>query len=146
MKSTLYWKEGMAFGAKTDAHELLVDAKSPMGKGTGPTPKELILIGLGGCTAMDVVAMMKKNKQPIDRFEIEVDVTTSEGVQPAVFTKCEITLRLRGQVEAAKVLEAVELSQTQYCGVSAMLVKAFPISYTVELNGSLIGSGKAHFQ
>ena len=94
---------------------------------------------------MDVVALMKKYKQPLDSFDIDADVTASEGVHPAVFTQVHLLFKLTGQVDASKVLEAVHLSQTKFCGVSAMLSKAVPISYTVELNGKNIGEGQAAF-
>ena len=63
-----------------------MDAKSPIGKGNGFTPKELVAIGLAGCTGMDVAALMKKHKQNVQKFEIDVDVQTSSGAHPSVFS------------------------------------------------------------
>ena len=145
MKSTLHWNENMAFKVKVDSHELLIDAKTPIGKDSAPTPKDLVGIGLGGCTAMDVIALMKKHKQPVESLDVEVDITPSEGTQPVVFTKATITFKAKGQIDKDKLLEAVHLSQTKYCGVSAMLSKAFPIHYIVELNDTQIGTGQATF-
>lgn len=135
----------MALRAITEGHEIIVDAKAPIGKGTGPTPKELLLIGLGGCTAMDILGMLRKQKQTLESLEIEVNVDTSEGGHPAVFTRGTMKVLLRGQIDEEKAVEAVHLSQTKYCGVSAMMTKAFPIEYSVELNGKHIGSGQASF-
>ncbi len=145
MEAKLYWRDGMAFAGEAGGHEVPMDAKSPIGKGSAPTPKELVALGLAGCTAMDVIALLKKHKQPPDAFETRVSVTTSTGKTPAVFEKVELLFVVTGNVEAERLLESVMLSQTKYCGVSAMLVKAFPITYRVELNGQEIGRGEAKF-
>lgn len=146
MKTTLTWKDGMEFDASVDAHTVRMDAKSPIGKNTGATPKELVAMGLGGCTAMDVIALLKKYKQPPQSFNIDVEIEPSTGAHPIVFNKATITFKVEGQVEPEKLNEAVQLSQTKYCGVSAMLAKAFPIEYHVVLNGTEISSGHANFE
>ena len=145
MKAQLTWKEGMVFTGTSDNQTVLMDAKSPIGKGSAMTPKELVVTGLGGCTAMDVVALLKKHKQAFTGLEIEVDAATSTGVQPMVFTKADIHFKISGDVKPEIALEAVKLSQTKYCGVSAMLAKAFPIEYHVYLNNTKIGGGHAQF-
>jgi putative redox protein len=145
IQSILTWKENMLFEAESAGWKVPMDAKKPIGKEQAMTPKELVVAGLGGCTAMDVVALMKKQKQPLTSFEVAVDVETSTGGNPMVFTKADITFKLTGAVDPALALEAVRLSQTKYCGVSAMLVKAFPIEYHVLVNGENVGSGKSDF-
>jgi putative redox protein len=145
MKTILTWQEKMSFSAVADGQTVLMDAKAPLGQGRAMTPKEMVLAGLGGCTAMDVIALLKKHKQTVTSFEVEVDVATSTGGNPMVFTKADIYFRLAGEVDPAIALESVHLSQTKYCGVSAMLAKAFPISYHVLVNGAEIGSGVAAF-
>ena len=146
MKSTLKWTGNMGFQATADGKTLSMDAKPPFGSGADQTPKELLLAGLGGCTAMDVVALLKKHKQTTTSFEVTVEVETTSAGQPVVFTQALIAFKVQGTVDSKILLEAVHLSQTKYCGVSAMLSKAFPIKYTVELNGEEIGRGKAEFQ
>lgn len=146
MKALLKWNEGMKFTAAAGDHSIHMDAKSPIGSGTALTPKELVVAGLGGCTAMDVVAWLKKKKQNLESLEIEAQVEVSQGTYPVVFTSAILTFMVQGSVNPSVLLEAVELSQSKYCGVSAMLAKAFPISYEVVLNGEKIGSGKAHFE
>jgi putative redox protein len=146
MKSILTWKENMHFEAQAAGHNVDMDAKAPIGKGSAQTPKELVLAGLGGCTAMDVMALMKKHKQPVQSFEVEVDVATSTGGSPMVFTKADIYFRLGGEIDKNIALEAAHLSQTKYCGVSAMLLKAFPIEYHVFVNGEKVGSGFSKFE
>ena len=146
MHSAVTWKDGMEFEGTADNHLVPMDAKAPLGKGNGPTPKDFLVIGLGGCTAMDVIALLKKYKQLPRAFRVDVDVEPTTGLQPAVFKSAVLKYVVEGEVDAEKLLEAVHLSQTKYCGVSAMLAKAFPISYQVVLNGQVIGDGSAHFE
>lgn len=141
MKTVLHWKQGMAFEAEAGQHKVQMDAKAPLGQDGGPTPKELVLVGLGGCTAMDVAALLKKNKQQPSSFDVSVEAQTSSGGHPIVFTEALITYTIQGPVESAILLESVQKSQNIFCGVSAMLGKAFPIRYRVELNGQIIGEG-----
>lgn len=135
----------MNFTAKAEGHQISMDAKSPMGDDSAMTPKQLLLAAICGCTAMDVVALLKKYKQPIDSFEIDADSELTSGVQPAVFKEVKIRFKLVGKIEVAQALEAVKLSQTKFCGVTAMVSKSVPVTYVVELNGEEIGSGKADF-
>lgn len=102
-------------------------------------------MGMGGCTAMDVVALLKKYKQSVEALEVEVDVTPTQGKHPAVFEKAVLTFLVKGQVEREKLNEAVMLSMTKFCGVNAMLSKALPIHYRVILNDEEIGTGQAQF-
>ncbi len=145
MRIELKWSDGMQFEGQAEAHTIAMDAKAPLGKNSGPTPKELVVMGLGGCTAMDVISLLKKFKQLPRSFHVDVEVESSTGVQPAVFTKGRITYQVEGEVDPERLLEAVRLSQTKYCGVSSMLSKAFPIHYNVQLNGREIGTGQASF-
>lgn len=135
----------MMFEASDESHSLLMDAKPPFGQNKGFTPKELVMLGMGGCTAMDVIAYLKKFKQAPDSFFVETEVTPTTGGHPVVFEKAELFYVCDGQIDPEKLLEAVRLSQSKFCGVSAMLSKAFPITYRVELNGKEIGIGKAEF-
>lgn len=145
MKTRIDWKDGMVFTADVDSQQVTMDAKAPIGKGSAPTPKELVAIGLGGCTAMDVVALLKKYKQPLESLAIDIEVTPSQGKHPVVFESATLVFSAKGQIDGDKLVEAVQLSQTKFCGVSAMLSKAFPIHYRIELNGVEIGHGQADF-
>lgn len=146
MQIKTIWNEKMVFTASADAHEVKMDTKPPLGTDIAFTPKQLVIAGLAGCTAMDVVALLKKYKQPLEKFEIITDVEKSKGGYPEVFISAHILFKLTGNIEKDKVIQSVGDSQTKYCGVSAMLSKAFPISYSVELNGEKISEGKARFQ
>ena len=145
MKTKLTWTESMQFDAVSDGNHVSMDAKPPIGKNKAMTPKELVATGLGGCTAMDVVALLKKHKQAYETLEIEVDISTSTGRTPAIFTAAVLTFSATGPVDKDILMDAVKLSQTKYCGVSEMLLKAFPIRYIVILNGTQIGEGNANF-
>jgi putative redox protein len=143
MKTNTVWKSNMSFIGECGENRIPMDAKPPLGKAEGMTPKELVAIGLSGCTAMDVIALLKKYKQEVRQFNVEADVTKSAGVYPEVFTHMMLTFNAEGAIEKDKLIEGVKLSQTKYCGVSAMLAKAFPIDYRVVLNGEEIATGKA---
>jgi len=146
MKLQCNWTEKMKFTAEADGHQVPMDAKSPIGGDTAMTPKHLLLAGICGCTGMDVVALLKKHKQPFESLEVDADSSLTEGKYPAIFKEVKLIFKLKGKIDAAIVLESIKLSQTKYCGVTAMVSKSVPISYTVELNGENIGSGEAHFE
>jgi putative redox protein len=146
MKIELKWHEKMAFTGFAGGREAKLDANPPLGQGSAPTPKEMLVMALCGCTAMDVASLMRKNKQAVSSFTVEADATSSEGAQPVVFTRVHLKFALEGAaIEPAIATEAVKLSQTRYCGVSAMLSRAFPISYEVLVNGTAVAQGEADF-
>lgn len=145
MKTRTVWKEKMLFTAESEGNKIDLDAKSPIGTGKALTPKELFAISVSGCTAMDVAALMRKYKQPVESFEVEADVSIKEGSHPQVFNEIAITFSLRGNLDKTKVIEAVHLSQTQYCSISAMVSKSVPINYRILLNDEEIATGKAEF-
>jgi putative redox protein len=146
MKTELSWKNGMLFNAVCDNNTVQMDSKAPLGHNQGMTPKELVATGLGGCTAMDVIALLKKHKQSFDSFDITVDITPSNSGHPIVFKDVNLSFKVSGNVDPNILIDAVNLSQTKYCGVSAMLSKAVPINYTITLNGTEIKQGKATFE
>lgn len=146
MKTSVVWKTGMEFDGRIDGQTIPMDAKAPLGKETAPTPKELVAMGLGGCTAMDVIALLKKHKQSPISFRVDVEIQPSSGKHPIVFDKAFLSFVVDGNVEAAVLTDAVQLSQTKYCGVSAMLAKALPIDYRIILNGEEVGTGSANFE
>ena len=145
MKMNLSWQDRMVFVASASGCQTKMDAKAPIGQGSALTPKELVLAGLCGCTAMDVISLMRKHKQTVTRFEVKADASVSEGGHPVVFTAATLTFELDGEVDPSRALEAVRLSQTQYCGVSAMLSKALPIRWELVVNGTPVAQGQAEF-
>jgi len=146
MKIKCSWQDKMHFTAAADEFKIEMDASPPLGKNAGPTPKQLLLAGICGCTGMDVAALLRKHKQSVTSLVIESHSESTEGKHPAVFKFVKLTFKVQGEVDPDKLIEAVKLSQTQYCGVSAMVSKVVPISYEIELNGKNIGEGKADFK
>lgn len=145
MKLQTVWNDKMKFTARSGDHEVKMDTQPPIGDNSALTPKQLLVAGICGCTAMDVVSLMKKYRQPLEHFEVLADATPTEGVYPPIYSEIRLTFEFKGQLDPAKALEAVKLSQTKYCGVSAMVAKAVPIRYEVRLNGQSIGTGEADF-
>lgn len=132
------WVDKMIFEGESRGLTTLMDAKKPFGDDSAMTPKEMVLAGLCGCTGMDVVALLKKFKQPkAESFTVTVEAQVTKG-HPIVFSGAHLFYRFTGELDVEKVIEAVSLSKNQYCGVSAMLGKAFPITYSVELNGQVV--------
>ncbi|MBC7421249.1 MAG: OsmC family protein [Bdellovibrio sp.] len=145
MKLKAVWGEKMRFAAEADNHTVAMDTKPPIGDDSALTPKQLLVAAICGCTGMDVVALLKKYHQPLSKFEIEAEASVIEGIHPVIFKEVQLTFKIEGELDQVKVLEAITLSQTKYCSVSAMLSKSFPIKYTVQLNLETIGAGSAQF-
>lgn len=101
----------------------------------GVSPMELIVVGLAGCTGMDVIGILQKKRQPVTGLIVEVLGLRSDQ-HPMVFTDLEIVFRVQGEgVDPAAVERSIELSQTKYCSVSAMLQQAgirFNTTYRLE--------------
>lgn len=135
----------MQFTAEGGGHSVSMDANRPIGAGSALTPKDLVLAGLCGCTAMDVASLMRKYRQVMSHFEISAEATATE-THPITFRDINLIFSIRGEIEAAKLVEAVELSQSKYCGVSAMISKTAPIRYRVVLNEKEIHTGESHFE
>jgi len=145
MKIKLIWAEKMRFFAEMNHHTVPMDTNPPLGEDTAVTPKQLLIAAICGCTGMDVVALLKKYQQPLAKFEIQTEALVTEGLHPIVFKEVQLLFKLEGAMDKEKVLTAITLSQTKYCSVSAMLSKAFPIHYAVQLNSENIGAGSAKF-
>lgn len=146
MKTKVTWNNKMNFTALAGSNQINIDDTPPLGKGDGMTPKQLLLISIAGCTAMDVISLLKKYKQEVKAFTVEIEAQKSEGDYPVVFTEAQLIYQIQGaNLDNLKIRESVELSQTKYCGVSAMLSKAFPIDYRIVVNGEEIGKGQSNF-
>jgi putative redox protein len=133
--SQVTWQDGMAFDVEVDGHRLTVDAEEEFGgKDRGPRPKPLLLSALGGCTAMDVVSMLKKMRVPFDSFSVMVDGVLAEE-HPKVYRSIRLTYTFTGEaLDRSKIERAVELSQTRYCGVTAMVQFTTDITHEIKLN------------
>lgn len=131
MKSTVTLKEAMHFQGELGGFDIPIDANAEVGgQNKGPTPKGLVLTSLAGCTAMDVISILRKMRIEPDLFSVEAEADLSDE-HPRVFKSIKLTYRFKGDVPRDKAQKAIELSQDHYCGVSAMLKKAAPIEYEI---------------
>jgi putative redox protein len=144
MKSELIWKEKLQFTAQIADHQIAMDAKPPIGQGTAPSPKDLLLSSIAACSAMDVVTHMRKQKQEMRSFRVNSEAETTTGY-PAIFKEVKLVFEVQGEIDPAQLVSAVHNSQTKYCGVSAMVSKVVPIRWVAVLNGVPVGSGEARF-
>lgn len=103
------------------------------GNNSGARPMELILMGLGSCGAMDIVSILKKQKQDLKDFKILIDANRDSDNIPSVFTDIKIEFQFYGKLDSKKVKKAVNISMGKYCSVSAMLEKAVNISYSFNI-------------
>ncbi|MDY0280431.1 MAG: OsmC family protein [Salinivirgaceae bacterium] len=128
------WQGDMAFEGLINGHKVRVDAdESVGGNDSGPRPKPFVLVALAGCTGMDVTMILKKMRVVIEDLNISVNGTLSEE-QPAQYTSMHVTYEFKGEnLNLDKLTKAVELSQNQYCGVSAMYKKAIPLTYEIKI-------------
>lgn len=146
MDLNLKWHSGMSFTSQIRGHEMPIDAGfSVGGTNLGPTPKELVLTGVAGCSAMDAIAYLKKYQiTPLDlNVKVEAELTNTT---PKYFLKIHLIYKFLGSdLNTEKVIKSVETSMTKYCGVSYMISKTTPITYSIELNGNNIFSGVSSF-
>jgi putative redox protein len=145
MKIKTVWEEKLRFKATAGEHSALMDTVAPLSTDKALSPKQLLLAAVTGCTAMDVAAHMRKHKQEMQEFYIEADAPTTEGSYPVIFKEVHLEFHLSGKIDPKVAIEAVELSETKYCGVSAMISKAVPIRFTVFVNGANVHQGTAKF-
>ncbi|WKN44346.1 OsmC family protein [Tunicatimonas pelagia] len=106
------------------------------GKDLAMRPMQVLLSSLGGCSAMDVISILNKQRQPLDDIQFTLDGTREEGKVPAVFTKIHITYDLYGNLDEDKVKRAIDLSMQQYCSVTKMLEKTAKITYSFKIHPS----------
>jgi putative redox protein len=136
MEAMVVWHKGLSFtgSAAGSGFSLPLGAESKDGGANdGFRPLELLAVGLAGCTAMDVISILEKKRQPVKAFEVRVhaDLATEH---PHVFTKVLVEYVVTGTgVDREAVERAVSLSETKYCGARAMLRKAAPIESKITI-------------
>ncbi len=135
MKARVTWMEGVAFrGESGSGHSMVLDgAPESGGRNLGVRPMEAVLIGMGACSAYDVVTILNKGRQPFAACEVELEAERRETA-PKVFTKIHLRFILTGAgLDADKVARAVGLSVEKYCSASAMLGATAEITHDVEI-------------
>ena len=129
--ATVKWIGEQQFAATSPSgHAMAMDSDRESNK--APGPMELLLMGLGACTATDVVTVLKKKRQKLESLEV---ICSGERAAepPTVWTKLEIVYRLRGELDDGAVKHAIELSEEKYCSVAAMLQKTAKVSWRYEI-------------
>lgn len=112
-----------------------IDAATDIGgHNAGARPMEMLLMGLAGCTAIDVILILQKQKQVIEDFRLVVDGLREKGATPAPFKKIHITYKLKGALDADKVKRAIDLSMDKYCSATAQFRPTAEITYSFAVN------------
>lgn len=104
----------------------------------GASPMELLLMGIAGCSGIDIVMILRKQKIELLDLQMEVEGFRQDGAIPNVFTGIKLIVKLKGDFAPEKAKRAVDLSIDKYCSVAKMLEKTAQISYDVYLNGDLV--------
>ncbi len=123
-------EEGRQFAAESGSgHTVVMDDAQG---NTGAKPIELALLALGGCTAFDVIGILRKMRQHVTGYEVELQAEQRDE-PPTVFTRITIIHKLRGQVDPAALKKAIHLSESKYCSVSAMIAKTAQMDTRFEI-------------
>ncbi len=136
----VHYDSGMRFVARTgSSHEIVMDASDG---DTGARPTELLIAGLGGCTAMDVVSILRKKRQAVTRFDVHVGAT-QRAAYPQIFSDIDMLIEVEGpRVSVAAVRQAIELAARKYCSVGAMLAAGETV---IHHRYRVIGTGATPF-
>src|SRR5210317_25531 len=135
MKCRVKWLDNMSFvGESGSGHSVVMDSAPEFGgRNLGIRPMEMLLLGLGGCTAFDVVMILQKSRQNIDDCEVNIEAERSEQI-PKVFTRIHIHFVVSGRgLDHGRVEKAVNLSADKYCSASEMLGKVAEITHDFEI-------------
>jgi putative redox protein len=131
---TTKWLDKMAFEADVNGHKIIIDAESGVGgENRGPRPKLFMLSALGGCTAMDVVSILKKMRVDLAGLNVTVEGDLTEEF-PKHFSKMHVIYEFTGKdLPLEKLQKAVDLSEEKYCGVRAVYKKALELTSEIRI-------------
>jgi len=135
MKARIKWVEDRTFIRESGSgHKIVLGtAFGPEGRSPGPSPMELVLIGLGGCSGYDVVNILAKGREAIEDVTVELEAERAQQ-DPRVFTHIHMHFVVKGRGLAAdKVERAIALSAEKYCSASAMIAKSATITHDFEV-------------
>lgn len=138
MKARIKWIEDVCLLGEADSgHGMIIDGAPEIGgRNLGMRPMEMILTGLGGCTAMDVLSILKKQRQQVTDCVITIEGQRREE-HPRIFTTIHIHFIVTGQdLKESQVKRAVDLSAEKYCSVSAMLSQSVQITHSYEIQAA----------
>ena len=135
MKARIKWVENVSFVAESESGHTIVMDGAPEGGGRnlGPRPMETVLMGTGGCTAYDVVHILRKSRAPIVDCVVEIDAERAPD-DPKVFTRIHFHFIVTGKgLKTQQVERAVQLSAEKYCSASIMLAKTAAVTHDFEI-------------
>ena len=135
MKVRVSWLENMTLvGESGSGHAVVMDGPPDLGgRNLGPRPMEMLLLGMGGCTAIDVLQILRKGRQPVSDCRVEIEAERADS-EPKVFTAIRVHFIVSGKGLSDKQVErAVSLSADKYCSASIMLGKSATISHSYEI-------------
>ena len=135
MKARVKWVEQATFmGESASGHAIIMDGPPESGgRNLGIRPMEMLLLGMGGCTAFDVVMILKKARQPVSDCVVELESERADS-EPRVFTRIHVHFVVSGNgLSDKQVARAVQLSAEKYCSASIMLGKAVDITHDYEI-------------
>lgn len=135
MKAKIRFNEGMQFvGSSDSGHSVLMDTDPKVGGfDSAARPLEMVLIGLGGCTGMDVVSILRKMKEDFHNFEILIEAEKKEE-HPKSLERVVLKYRVWGEVNEENFIKAIELSLDKYCTVANTLKPAIELEYQYRIN------------
>lgn len=135
MKARIKWIEGMAFIGETESgHGIVMDASPEVGgRNLGPRPMEMLLLGAGGCSSIDVMMILKKSRQAVSDCYVEMSAERAE-TDPKVFTRIHMHFVVKGKdIKPEAVEKAVKLSAEKYCSASIMLGATAEMTHDFEI-------------
>jgi putative redox protein len=135
MKARIKWVEQVSFLGETESgHAVLMDgAPAAGGRNLGPRPMEMLLLGAGGCTSFDVIAILKKSRQAVSDCYVEIEAERAE-TDPKVFTKIHMHFVVKGKdIKPEAVEKAIKLSADKYCSASIMLGATAAMTHDFEV-------------
>ncbi|MCK5880094.1 MAG: OsmC family protein [Holophagae bacterium] len=136
MKTTVKWKGMRLFqGTAESGHNILMDGPEQFGgQDAGPRPMDLLLVGLGGCTAYDVVTILEKKRLNLTGLEVELEADRTD-THPKVYSEIRVHFKIRGRnITEKAVQQAIDLSENKFCSASAMLKETAKINISYEIH------------
>ncbi|HIF47167.1 OsmC family protein [Candidatus Thioglobus sp.] len=136
MKTTVKWIDGMMMvGESASGHAIVMDGPEEMGgNNLGVRPMEMLLLGMGGCTTVDVVSTLKKMRENVSNCRVEISAERADE-HPKVFTSIHMHFVIEGEnLNEKKIAKAVSLSADKYCSASIMLGKTATVTHDFSIN------------
>lgn len=135
MKATIKWVDGVSFvGEAESGHAVVIDGPPDAGgRNIGMRPMEMVLVGMGACTAFDVVSILQKARQPVTDCRVELSAERAAEI-PKVFTDIHVHFKVTGHgLKSAQVERAINLSAEKYCSATIMIGKTARITHDYEI-------------